>query len=278
MKERDDNQSDSYFCFQIKSESDLQQPNYLKTLKAQYFDSRNRYQSGLQEYFIVLCSSVVKLQKPKKRKFQATQPPPSWVEDPTKKNRIREIERAFALEDVSVIEPEFALTFLQLSNIQVDAIVKSKIGDEDIVLKEALDLVSDLSETETITLLYILWLQLYQRKTSVTANDLIDSSFIQRTYEWISDWLYAEDPDAWEHSRLGYENAYQVAHDMEFLADRFIERNPAGDFSLPLDNVKPLAVLMIDGDIRYDYANAELLEYLLAILKSIHEPSPDGTE
>ena len=277
LKERGNDSRDSFFCFQIKSEWDIQQEDYLKTLKSQFHDTRNRYQSGLQEYFIVLCFSIVTLEKEKKRrKFQKSQPR-GLVADETRKNKIREIERAFAMENVSIIEPEFALTFLQLSKIQIDAIVKSKVGDEDIVLKEAMDLVSDLSPTETITLLYILWLQLYQHKTTVTANDLIESSFVQRTYSWISELLYEEDPDDWQNSRVGYETADQVAYDMEFLEDRFTERNPAGEFSLPLENVKPLAALMIDGDIRYDYANAELLEYLLAILKGIHEPSSEGS-
>lgn len=278
LKERGDDYKDSYFCFQIKSEWDIEQEDYLKTLKAQLHDTRNRYQSGLREYFIVLCFSVVTLEKEKKRRKFKEREERGLVEDRTRKNKIREIERAFAMENVSIIEPEFALTFLQLSNIQVDAIVKSKVGDEDIVLKEALDLVSDLSPTETITLLYILWLRLYQHKATVTPNDLIESSFIQRTYSWISDLVYEEDPDSWQDSRVGYETADQVAYDMEFLEDRFTERNPAGEFSLPIENVKPLAVLMMDGDIRYDYVDAELLEYLLAILKGIHEPPSERSE
>jgi hypothetical protein len=80
LKERDEDYRDSYFCFQIKSEWDIQQEDYLKTLKAQLFDTRRRYQSGLREYFIVLCFSVMTLEKQKRRKFQKIQEP-RWIED-----------------------------------------------------------------------------------------------------------------------------------------------------------------------------------------------------
>jgi hypothetical protein len=72
--------------------------------------------------------------------------------------------------------------------------------------------------------------------------------------------------------RRRYDTESQVARDLQFLENGFIERNAAGDFTLPLDRVKPIAVLMMDGDIRYDYSSDELLEYLLAMLKGLHEP------
>ena len=79
---------DVHFCFQIKSEWDIQQEDYLKTLKAQLFDTRKRYQTALREYFIVLCFSVVTLEEKKKRRKFGKTPPRRLIQDRARKNKV----------------------------------------------------------------------------------------------------------------------------------------------------------------------------------------------
>jgi hypothetical protein len=57
-----------------------------------------------------------------------------------------------------------------------------------------------------------------------------------------------------------------VAADLDRLEGNFIERGEGDNFSLPLESVQALAVLLMDGHIRYDYTGDELLTYMLALL------------
>jgi hypothetical protein len=88
LKEKvSDEEQNSFFCFQIKSEWDLQQPDYLQTLKSQFFDTQRRYRTELQEYFIILCVSVVVEEK--KRKHRDAQPiHHRWIDDRTKRTKL----------------------------------------------------------------------------------------------------------------------------------------------------------------------------------------------
>src|ERR1043165_6559025 len=46
-----------FICFQIKSDNDLKKPDYLKILKAQWFDADRAY-ARIDDYYIVLCCNV----------------------------------------------------------------------------------------------------------------------------------------------------------------------------------------------------------------------------
>jgi hypothetical protein len=115
--------------FQIKGEWDLSQKDFLQKLKAQLHDARSRYGSRLKFYYIVLCYSIVSFDKKSKRVGL----------DKTRQEKVKSIIRDFAKEsDVRVVEPEFAARFLSLSSINIDAIIKSRFGNQDIIIKEAL--------------------------------------------------------------------------------------------------------------------------------------------
>ena len=58
----------------------------------------------------------------------------------------------------------------------------------------------------------------------------------------------------------------QIAHDIENLEDTFIDVDTTGSFSLSLQAVQALAILMMDGNVRYGYEDEELLEYTIEIL------------
>lgn len=249
-----------YVCFQIKSDLDLKKNEYLKDLKAQHFDARNKYQAALQDYYILLCCSVVKPDKERKQ----------WVSDEAKKGQIRAIEGEFAAETkVHVIEPEFVVTFLNLSAIQIDAIIKSKFGDEDIVFKEALNLVSGLSSTEKALVVFMLWLRLYRQQATINPEDILRSSFILDVYD--RGVILDEDDDDYLYDQLGAGS--QIVRDIEYLQDKFIERDNPGNYLLDLESVQPLAVLMMDGAIRYDYHDDELLNYMLELLAANVDPN-----
>jgi len=52
---RQTNDEDDYVCFQVKSDSDIQESEYLQKLKSQYFYFRNQYPRS-SDYFIMLGS------------------------------------------------------------------------------------------------------------------------------------------------------------------------------------------------------------------------------
>src|SRR5208282_1198441 len=119
-----EDESNRYILFQIKSESDLQGNNYLEKLRGQWFRADDMYKT-YDDYYILLCCSSIK-----------------------NKDKIRSIEGAFAKKErTHIIEPEYALTFLKLSSIHIDAYVKSKLGQEDIVFRLALGLMQDITPT-----------------------------------------------------------------------------------------------------------------------------------
>lgn len=243
-----------YVSFQVKGEWDLSQKDYLKTLKSQYFDSIKRYGDSLKDYYIVLCYSIATKDKQKQR----------LTLDKGRKEKVKGIIREFELmPQARVIEPEWAASFLALSQIQIDVVIKSRFGNEDIVFKEAINLVSELSSTEKIILVFMLWLHLYRNKSTTTSEEIVQSEFIQRTFASLPEEI-DEDDEGYHYYPLDLDS--QVARDLERLEGNFVERGEGNDFSLPLDSVQPLAVLLMDGHIRYDHNDDELLTYMLALL------------
>ena len=118
----------------------------------------------------------------------------------------------------------------------------------------------------------------------MTADDIIRSQFIQRTLPNLSDEI--DDEDDWEESyeysaddndegyvesvRYSQRSAPEldslIARDLARLEGLFFERGDGDQYDLPLQSVQPLAVLMMDGNIRYDYTRDELLTYVLTLL------------
>ena len=99
------------------------------------------------------------------------------IGDRAMKSRTRLISGELALEpNVHVIEPEFALAFLRLNLVQIDAVVKKRFSEGDVVLLEAKELVSDLTPTETGLLIFVLWMKIYKNKESVTIDEWNRSS------------------------------------------------------------------------------------------------------
>lgn len=234
-----------FVCFQIKGEWDLAQEDYLKTFKAQFFDAKNKFGSKLKAYYVVVCYSLVTEDKKSGE----------LVIDKTK---VKAIIREFSPEAlVRVVEPEFSIRFLSLSAVQIDAIIKSRFGDQDIVLKEALELTRDLGLMERVILLFMMWAHIFDDKPTMSADDVMHSSIIQELHQKL----------VFEMEEHFYDFDYQIAHDLETLQSSFIECDSNGKFSLPLQRVQPLVVLMVDGSVRYEHDGSDLLEYTLRMLK-----------
>ena len=246
-----------YICFQIKSEDDLSKKGFLKTLKSQLFDCESHFQI-LSEYYILLCCDGRK-----------------------NKEKIRLIKGEFAKKDrVFVIDPEFGLTFLRLKRIHIDALIKGILGHEDIVIKEASSLVSGLTPTERGVVYYFTWAKIFEGKEHISFEELVDSLFLNKLYEAVPDYdrrwffideLFEDDEDEneyeWEKDKYklrGLELSERLSEDLNTL-DRDLIRMDRGanTYCVILEAIRPLMILMMDGEIRYSYTGDDLLEYMM---------------
>lgn len=228
-------EDDHFICFQIKSEDDLKREGYLKDLKSQLFDTDST-STRLLDYYIVLCCNS---------------------NDKTNKRKIRTVEAAFRrTPKVTIVEPEFALTFLRLTSIQVDALIKSRLGSEDIVFREALNDVKELTLTERALLFFLIWNRIYHNTETITLDEINESTFIEDIY---SRGFAARRTRIYKLP----DDAPDILSDLAHLETAFISSDDLGNYSIDLTSIEALAVLMMDGRIRYSYVGEELLYYMM---------------
>ena len=245
-------EEEAYFiCSQIKSEADLKEKDWLKTLKAQWFDAQKTYQT-LQDYYIIACCDILK-----------------------HKQKIRVLESEFAENSkVHVIEPEYALSFIRLSLTQIDAIIKSKFGSEDIIFRNALSISNGLTPTENALLFIIIWFRVYQNSDCIEPHTIFDSSFIKYVYEhtpdFVGDWFFEDefadfygDDESEEYTIRGLDMKERIMLDLDSLQDVFVQMDEVGNYLINLNEVQPLVILMMDGNERYKYNGNELLFYMM---------------
>lgn len=246
------NEESNFICFQVKSADDLKEKNWLKTLKAQWFDAERTYHNML-DYYILLCCDTLDL---------------------TNKGRIRSLESGFSRNPrVHVIEPAYVLSFLRLSSIQVDAVIKSKFGSEDIIFRNALSITNDLTPTENSLLFYLVWSRIYGGSDSISLENILDSPFIEYVYsktpDFERDWFFEEDYSEYEEPQeyvnRNFSLQEKVNWDIESLEDIYIQTDNAGNYSIDLGSVQPIAILMMDGNERYCYSNDTLLFYMMDV-------------
>ncbi len=263
---RSDNETE-HICFQIKSQDDLMSKDYLRILKAQYHDTKQKY-NNLLDYYILLC-----------------------CESYSNKNKIRTVASDFAKEKkVHIITPEYSLMFYHLSVIYIDSIIKAKIGSQDVIYRKSLELLIDLTPTEKAILFYLIWLKVFKNVSAIKQNDILNSSFISEIYnevpDYDKDWfLISEvtelhekisDGHNYEEDGMGHLEGKtfglrglsirdRIAEDLNVLEDDFILQNNFGGYDLLYPTVYPLVVLLIDGHIRYEYVNDELLRYMMGL-------------
>ncbi|MDA1526339.1 hypothetical protein PDJ99_24710 [Bacillus cereus] len=241
------NDKNRYICFQIKSEDDLKRKDYLKDLKAQFFDTMDKFGENVLDFYIVLCCDKIK-----------------------NKEKIRLIESEFVKrQNIYVVEPDYALTFLHLSSIQIDAMIRSMYGDEDVVFKEGLAVVQNLTPTQKGLLYYFIYQFIFKENHKIYPTDITNYSFINDFYKKIPDfddaWFFTEE-DQFEtpNNRLrGYSVSQRISNDLEALSNLLITGNEDGSYSLHLITTHAIVLLMIDGNIRYLYTENDLIYYML---------------
>ena len=155
------NEENEYICLQIKSEWDFDQGDYMKTLKAQAFESQRRYEK-LIDYYIIGCCDLAQGKERSTKRY----------------NQIRAVSSEFATDkDIHVIEPQYALGFLQLNSIQIDAAIKAKLGVDDVVFRMASDTVVDMSATERAVLFRMIWISMFAQQSSIGEREMKWSNF-----------------------------------------------------------------------------------------------------
>lgn len=256
LTENDDTQ---YICFQIKSEDDLKNNDYLRILKAQYFDTMEKY-GHFEDYYIILCCNS---------------------SDKRNKSKIRNIEAEMSKQSkINIIEPEYALSFIRLGNPIIDAFIKNKLSDNDIVFRKALDIINDLTPSEMAVLFFIIYSNIYLKKEYVSKEEILNSIFIQEIYNSVPDYsrgYFFEDTNdsrKVENYSIDYEvrnlDIYtRLTYDLDYLSNNFLGLNYDNNYKIMIEEVYPIIVIMIDGNIRYGYESIELLRYLMNIRLSL---------
>jgi len=240
-----------FICFQIKSEDDIRDKTWLKTIKAQWVDSRNSYQNLLDYYILLCCDS----------------------RDSVTKNKIRLLESEFSrTKPIHIIEPEYVLSFLRLSLMQTDAIIKAKLGSEDIVYRNGLSFVTDFTPTEDAILYHMIYQKIYEGLDSIDEIAILDSEFIRYVYantpDFDRDWFFEDEESTNDDFHQDYTirklgTRDRLSLDLEELKDIYIRMSKSHGCYVNLLEVQPLVVLMMDGNERYGYTSDDLLFYMM---------------
>lgn len=259
--------STKYICFQIKSNDDLKEKEYLSKIKAQALDSQNSYYNNLLDYYILVCCDVT-----------------SDNIKNSNMNKLRQIEAAFSkVNNIHIIEPSYVLGFLNMSSLQMDVAIKNKLDDEDIVIKLAMDIVMDLTPTERALIYYFISQRIYCDDTLSLIKDVYYNNFIEKVYEKSPDydrnWFFM-DEERINEIKLDDDYGYQkdlykrrnkdikerIIYDLDFLSESFIQYKESSKITINLTTVLPIATLMLDGSIRYDYNQGQTLDYIMNLL------------
>lgn len=156
--------------------------------------------------------------------------------------------------------------------------MKSWLSDEDIVYKEALNIVSDLICTERCLLFFIIWWKMYYNR-DIRFEDFLSSSFVLDVYEKTPNhdrrWFLEESNNKYYSSRDFIPSTLtfreRISRDLEFLIDNFINYNENNTYDISLKRISAIVILMLDADIRYGYVEKELLEYMMDLFGELEE-------
>jgi hypothetical protein len=263
-----------FIAFQIKSEWDLDQEDYLKTLKSQAFEALNEYRDALDRYYIVLCAGVQEY-----------------------RDEIRAVNKSLCLDSkIVVISPRYALTFFRLSGSRLTSLVDGLLREEDEVVRVAKKSIEGLRPTEAAVLITAVHEVMFHRGgRDIDLHRLSSNSFVQRVYAACPDYSR----DTWD--ALEYEESFDPEDDDEIdltdrkrdYADRFaddvdhlVEFAALGvpveaTSEVNIEDLRPIQALLLDGNIRYGYEDEQLLKFvfeLLAVMTTFGREELDETE
>ncbi|SRR5258706_4577509 len=239
-----------YVALQIKSYDDLKQKDYLRILKAQESESRSRFRDQLERYYIVLCTDAKE-----------------------HREKIREVKNAFATaEKVSVINPTFARTFFSLTRGQIFSAVQAEVRSGDIVFKKAAAIAADLTPTEFAILLLLTEIGINTPENVSSLERLHSNSFLQHVYSSIEAYntrdSYFGEYEVVVRSDLAQDDsARRFAEDIDKLSDLYIHSSANNRWELDIQGLKPLSLLLLDAELRFDMKGNELLEHVYDLFK-----------
>jgi hypothetical protein len=256
--------------FQVKSYDDLNKKTYMQELKAQHDDTFRKV-IGLQHYFIILCTCT---------------------DEDVHKNKIRNIAAEFrSAYRTEIIEPEFSYTFLHHPQYRVDAIVKRTLEADDIVFKKAIEIIEFTSPSARALATFIAVQFAAEGKHSFDQSILMTDQALRSVYgqlrerqEKLLENFYATHPkkrlrrtyrasmtnESHEEDEEPIQIANfeeQVAEDLAILEDDLIDLDMTSDTVVVRgDSIMPLAALIMDALVRYNYTAETVLPYMFGLV------------
>lgn len=238
----------AYFCFQVKAHDELGAKDVIKTLRHQLSQSEDAYQP-LVKYYILL-----------------------FAEEGVRREVIRLIQGEFVKKiHVIVVEPSYLHTFMTLPGMKTDAYIRSVIGEEDFVYRQALQDVSDWTPSQAI-LAFALLVADIERAEAWTFAELASWPFLQEAYSFLPDLrdeeYFRDDPNSEE----GYENQSnalarkpleRLTDDLDALEANVVtvdEKVRADAASSPY-----IMAVLTDARARFGYEGQDLVEHALAL-------------
>jgi len=236
----------SLICFQIKSDRELAGSDLLKTLKSQWFDATSRY-DAMVDYYIMLCGDADR-----------------------RKSVVRGVAGEFAdTPNVTVIEPTYAWSFLHVPPMTVDAVIRGRLMEGDVVVKEALQLVSGMTPTEVALLAHLVTSK--AQGEFLSFGSLLETGFLESTYRSSPDvdrWVheYPDDVEEADSTLYAHDRDFEsrLADDLDALEDGWISQRPDGCFTVHAADAH--LSLLLDGKVRYGYSGPDLSRYLFELL------------
>lgn len=253
--------------FQVKSFDDLEEKDYMRSLKAQHDDAFRKVK-GLSYYFIVLCTDTKK-----------------------HKERIRQIEAEYRSDSqTEVVEPEYAYTFFHHPRTRVEALIKRVFEAEDLVFKRALATLELRSPTARALAIFLTVKHTLTGQASYSSDALLGERTLQIVYDQLRNRQeelldvarqvtlerdLARRQDEQEHEWEDEEDPPQVAEfqeqivlDLDLLNNDIIEIDSShhDDIQLRVDQQLPLIAVVADARARYEHNEQDLVAYMFNVM------------
>lgn len=235
-----------FVAIQLKSYDDINKKDYLRNLKAQESDARGRFRDQLSRYYILICT-----------------------DSKEHTGQIRAIKNAFATTaNVSVVDPTFALTFFRMTAREIFSAVQAEVRGGDIVFKQARRIAADLSPTQFALMLVLISSALNDRVP--TMDELFSNSFVRHAYAAVPELPHRNDYFRNNDStrKVAKNIQERFAKDIDNLTGEYIQSHATQGWVLDLDALKPLSLLLLDAELRFDLRGDELLEHVYELFKS----------
>jgi hypothetical protein len=235
-----------YIGFQVKSYDDLSEKGWLTKLKAQVLDAANYV--TMEDFYIVVCTDATE-----------------------HISKIRDLHAELSkTEDTHIVRPEHSLNFYRLSPQRIGAYIKAKFSEEDLVYREAFELLSELTPHQSALVIELVVAHFLEGRDSWGAEELRQQDLIQSTYRDLPNLpieYFLEDDDDDEEIVPEEDLEYAWLKDLEVLQLGFIDLDSKADkVKLKFNEVTPVAAITLDGYVRYGYEGVDLRKYLMETL------------